>query len=400
MFFHKTLLALCALSTSIASPLLDRKDTFAYGSTKIHGVNIGGWLVLEPWITPSLFDPYKGAAVDEYSFCQNVPDAASKLQQHWATFATLGDFQKIAGSGFNAVRIPVGYWAFQKAPGDPYIQGAAEYLEKAIGWARQTGLKVWIDLHGAPQSQNGFDNSGRRGALVWTSGNTVAATNNVIKQISQKYATAQYNDVVVGIQLLNEPMMSSLPGGRSATRGYYQDGFGIVRQTGSTGVVIHDGFDDPPSWNGFLTGQGAGGAIVDHHEYQVFRDGDNGLSYQQHADAVWGRIQQWGRGADKYVICGEWTAAMTDCTKWLNGYGRGSRYDGTYLTNYAVGSCQSKTNMAAWDQAMKTGTRNYIAAQIQAYDKYTQGWFFWNFKTESSPEWDAFKLIDAGIWPR
>jgi hypothetical protein len=25
---------------------------------------------------------------------------------------------------------------------------------------------------------------------------------------------------------------------------------------------------------------------------------------------------------------------------------------------------------------------------------------FWNFKTEGSPEWDAFRLIDNGIFPQ
>lgn len=297
-------------------PLLDRSN-FVYGSTKIHGVNIGGWLVLEPWITPSLFDPYNGAAIDELSFCKNVPNAASLLNQHWATWATLADFQKIAGAGFNLVRIPIGYWAFATYPGEPFVQGAAGYLDQAIGWARQTGLNVWIDLHGAPMSQNGFDNSGTRGEMMWSSSDTISVTNGVIAQISQKYASSQYADVVVGIELLNEPLMTSLPGGRSATTGYYEDGFGIVRQSGSTGVVIHDGFATPSSWNGILTGQGANGAIVDHHEYQVFSDGDNALSYGQHVDQVWARVGGWAGGADKYVVCGEWTAAMTDCTPWL-----------------------------------------------------------------------------------
>lgn len=47
-------------------------------------------------------------------------------------------------------------WAYKKYYGDPFIQGAAPYLDKAITWARKTGLKVWIDLHGAPLSQNGY----------------------------------------------------------------------------------------------------------------------------------------------------------------------------------------------------------------------------------------------------
>lgn len=38
--------------------LLDRdlNPGFNYGSQKVRGVCIGGWLVAEPWITPSLFD--------------------------------------------------------------------------------------------------------------------------------------------------------------------------------------------------------------------------------------------------------------------------------------------------------------------------------------------------------
>jgi glucan 1,3-beta-glucosidase len=44
----------------------------------------------------------------------------------------------------------IGYWSFFLAPGDPYIQGFECYLDQAIGWAQQTGMTVWIDLHGAP----------------------------------------------------------------------------------------------------------------------------------------------------------------------------------------------------------------------------------------------------------
>ena len=85
--------------------------------------------------------------VDEYTLCQQ-PNAESILQSHWASWATEGDFQKIAGAGLNLVRIPVGYWAFQKYGDDTYIQGAADYLDQAVGWAGNAGLKVWIDLHG------------------------------------------------------------------------------------------------------------------------------------------------------------------------------------------------------------------------------------------------------------
>lgn len=45
--------------------------------------------------------------------------------------------------------------------GTPYIsyglgQGADYYLEKAIGWAQTAGIRVWVDCHGSPGSQNGW----------------------------------------------------------------------------------------------------------------------------------------------------------------------------------------------------------------------------------------------------
>ncbi len=41
------------------------------------------------------------------------------------------------------------------------------YLKRLLQWADEIGLKILLDLHGAPGSQNGFDNSGRRGDVHW-----------------------------------------------------------------------------------------------------------------------------------------------------------------------------------------------------------------------------------------
>lgn len=35
------------------------------------------------------------------------------------------------------------------------------------------------------------------------------------------------------------------------------------------------------------------------------------------------------------------------------------------------------------------------------YERYSKGWVFWNFKTEgTAAEWDAFRLIRAGVFPQ
>ncbi|KAL8990774.1 MAG: hypothetical protein Q9177_000651 [Variospora cf. flavescens] len=331
-------------------PIYQRDVDFQWGTTKVRGVNIGGWLLLEPWITPSIFQALDGSVVDEYTLCEKVGNASDILKQHWDSFVSLRDFQKIKNAGFNTVRIPIGYWAYKKYNNDPYIQGAAPYMDKAIDWARQTGLKVWIDLHGAPLSQNGFDNSGQ---LIkkpdipgWTQGDSIEATLAVIQLIANKYAQQSYQDVVVAIELLNEPLAESLTGGTNAVIQYYNDGYGN-----------------------------------EHRQFVC----TNSATYQD---------------TNHWTVVAEWSAAMTDCAAGLNGWQVGARYDGWYPDSNRIGSCDNINYIDTWSDQFKNDTQLYIAAQISVFEQKTEGWVFWNFKTEASPEWDLFRLLDNKIFPQ
>lgn len=46
--------------------MLKRDDPlkFNFGGEKVRGVNLGGWFVLEPWITPSIFEATPDNVVD------------------------------------------------------------------------------------------------------------------------------------------------------------------------------------------------------------------------------------------------------------------------------------------------------------------------------------------------
>jgi glucan 1,3-beta-glucosidase len=70
------------------------------------------------------------------------------LSTHWNTWITADDFTHIASLGLNHVRIPIGYWAINPLPSEPFVQGQLSLLDQAIGWARTSGIKVIIDLHG------------------------------------------------------------------------------------------------------------------------------------------------------------------------------------------------------------------------------------------------------------
>ena len=373
MLLGRVIFFLWTLGTAFAAPPqnVKREVAFSWGSEKLRGVNIGGWLVLEPWITPSIFKPLDPNIVDEYTLCQYLGrDAAlALLRKHWDTWVTWQDFNRIKQAGFNVVRIPIGFWAYDTF-GLPYVQGQAVYIDAAIDWARSLGLKIIIDLHGAPGSQNGFDNSGQRtGTPVFTTGDTVKQTLQVLNTISRKYAQESYQDVIIAIQLLNEPLLSAPTISEPTLRQFYRDGYGQVRAVSSTPVILSDGFKDPATWNGFLSPSDADAqnVIIDHHNYNVFSNEQVAQQTWQHRQAVCNNVDSY-RHADKWTIVGEWSAAMTDCAPWLNGRGVGARYDGTYPGSSFIGSCEGKVKIADWPDWYRDDVRGFIEAQLKAYE--------------------------------
>ena len=130
---------------------------------RIKGLNLGGWLVLEKWMTPELF--HKTKAEDEYHLLKSLGMKKNEmLKNHRDTFITFDDFKWIRDYGIDTVRLPIGYWAFKAE--EPYVD-AKEYIDKTFKWAEELGLKVVIDVHAAPGCQNGFDNGGLSGVCEW-----------------------------------------------------------------------------------------------------------------------------------------------------------------------------------------------------------------------------------------
>ncbi len=82
------------------------------------------------------------------------------MTAHYDTFITEQDFANIAGAGLNWVRLPIGFWALETYANEPFLEGVAwEYVLKAIKWARKYGLRINLDLHAVPGSQNGYNHS-------------------------------------------------------------------------------------------------------------------------------------------------------------------------------------------------------------------------------------------------
>lgn len=163
----------------------------------MHGVNLGNWLIVEKWMCEELF---AGTGVyDEYGLSQTAI-GKERIKRHRDTYITEADFMWMAKNNIELLRIPVGYWLFEED--ESYVSGV-RYLDWAMEMAQKYNLKVLIDLHGAPGSQNGLDHGGKIGDASWYKDKIAQAkTIQILNQIATRYYD---NAAFWGLEILNEP---------------------------------------------------------------------------------------------------------------------------------------------------------------------------------------------------
>lgn len=411
-FTSRTVVSTATSTTSSSAPSATSSTafntTFAYGTNPVRGVNLGGWFVLEPWITPSIFQNTNNTAiVDEYTFGQmlDADAAVAILQEHWQTWITEQDFADIAAAGLNHVRIPLGYWSVPLTSADtnqstsvaPYTPGAWPYFLQALTWARNNSVHVVVDLHGAPGSQNGYDNSGQHtNSPAWA-----ASPANISRTLDTIAFLARTVGALVDvIELLNEPAAFTSAAFADTLRQYWSDGYGAVRaQDDGVKVMIGNGFLPLTTWSDFLIYPGSQGVFMDYHEYQIFSDDQLSRSLAEHitfACQISTTLSSFA-SHNLYTIMGEWSNAPTDCAIWLNGRGVGALWDGTKGGGQAHGACANWTGSAAgFSAGYRTFLGQYWQAQVEAAEA-VQGWIFWTWKAENADEW-SYQAGLAGGW--
>ena len=168
---------------------------------KINGINLGNWLVLEKWMSPEVFA--QTDAEDEVWLNRKLEseELARRMKKHREEYITEKDFELIASKGMNLVRIPIPYFIFgDVAP----FQGCVEYLDRAFIWAKNTGLRILIDLHTVPDGQNGYDNSGITGVCKWCKNpSNVEYTLLILERLAKRYCEKK---ALYGIEVVNEPI--------------------------------------------------------------------------------------------------------------------------------------------------------------------------------------------------
>ncbi|KAH7157589.1 glycoside hydrolase superfamily [Dactylonectria estremocensis] len=399
------------------------KDWGSYADTPARGVCLGGWLSLEPFITPSLFNyDTKLGIIDEWTLSEHLgSDLQSTLEDHYASFVTEDTFKDIAAAGLDHVRIAYSYWAVQTYDGDPYLfRTSWRYLLRAIEWARKYGIRVNLDLHGIPGSQNGWNHSGRWGTIGWLNG-TDGETNaqralDIHNRLSKFFAQDRYKNIITHYGLANEPKMTYLS--TTDVISWTESAYKLVRKNGMDALVIFgDGFRGLDNWQGQMTGYDD--MVLDVHQYVIFNENQIDYTHQEKVNyACDGWSEQAVNSMDTSTgygptIFAEWSQADTDCAKYLTGVSWGNRWEGTYDTGNTSTSiltprCPTKDSKCScsnanadpsdWSTEYKKFLLMFAEAQMHSFEK-GWGWWYWTWKTESASQWSYETGLKAGVLP-
>lgn len=364
---------------------------------KIRGVNLGNWLVLEKWMNPELFSGT--IAEDETDLCEMLPhdELVARLKSHRDTYITLNDFRTIENWGLNVVRLPVPYFIFDDYA--PFI-GCIDYLDKAFEWAQITKLKILIDLHTVPDSQNGFDNGGLSGVCKFhQKPENVDFAVNVLARLAIRYKN---NPALYGIEFLNEPISPELFDAlKSANRypprdpkraegssaisveflyDFYNRCYNTLRchLDENVALVFHDGFR-MKAWKDLFRGSEYKNVVMDTHLYLSFMtdtpgssalDAGKGTFMKQYMDLALDKCSNDIKEMQQFfpVIVGEWSVA----------YQPGQMGITPRMERSAI-AAMANAQLYVWEQA--------------------DGWLFWSYKLlNQMPGWDFRDMVGNGFF--
>ncbi len=329
---------------------MSKRSTFS-------GVNLGGWLILEKWLTPSIFRDTN--ATDEWALGQTTA-GKKKIRAHRRAFITESDFEWLRDNDVSCVRLPVPYWA---------VIATSEYVsaKKEVAWAMRMAekydMKVLLDLHAVPGGQNIGDHSGKKGQMEWFSNEAYQEqTIAILKQLAEQFKDSP---ALWGIEIMNEPESKH---NVQQLRAFYKRAYKELRHIIRPGTytVFHDGFR-PFMFTGSLWRKRGYPIAMDIHWYGFAFDSAKSLDVYLHY-SKWLRIMMAGvLRLQQPLVIGEWSTVLP----------------------------QRLFDMQPTSQHMKMLEQN-AAMQQKAY-RLAIGDMYWNYKAEGDGMWNFRSLVEKGV---
>lgn len=332
---------------------------------KIRGVNLGSLFIIEPWMASDEWESMGcGNEKSEFDCVSSLGQEAadSAFQKHWDSWITEEDISEIASLGLNTIRIPIGYWMNEDLvdESEHFPRGGFEYLERVCGWAKEEGLYVILDLHGAPGAQEPeqpFTGQWAPEAGFFNEYNYERAYKWVEYMTNASHTNPSFESVGA-IQLVNEPLQDE-DETSSMISDFYPTSYQLIRDIESNlGVSsekrLHVQMMDARWGSGEPTSNLPSDAVdtlFDNHHYvkwtpdvDVTREGYMEFSCND------------SREGNSPLIIGEWSLSVADDYEWSDEF------------------TLDAPDAAEW-------YNKWWSAQVMGYEEEL-GWIFWSWKVE------------------
>ncbi|KAF8637489.1 hypothetical protein AX17_002793 [Amanita inopinata Kibby_2008] len=420
--------------------------------SKIYGVNLGSWLLIEPWMLPAEWMSMGGQICNdcstcissEFAFAKAYPNTVDQLfNQHWNTWFNQADVDQFVAAGLNTVRIPLGYWIVEPLVDrstEYYARGGFAQLRRGLAQLKNAGIVAILDHHALP----GVQDPGQEFTGLCTSNVQFYTDYNYHRALIWAAVMTTFSHIVpdfsnvVAIQAVNEPIMDA-----TQTPGYgtYQQHFvQVVRGVEfALGLIVPGLHNSPPPSSSNVTEAityAINQQIYDAEVRSVLQDSITVINEMASRFALTNYLSSIS-GASKELL----TANFMDINWQYNNPSNPAAaaigpqiYDNhlyysfggvaspnprAYLTSICnlsrvatdaslgnsplfFGEWALTTQFRATDKFL----RDWADAQKLAYEKGA-GWIFWNFKVEKSAaagdiarQWSYFEGLARGYFTK
>lgn len=352
------------------------------GEIPCRGVNLGGWLVAEHWLSwgACIWNgvPEEISCQGEFATMQFLghEEGDRRFEQHHRMWIQKSDLGEMKRFGLNMVRVPVGFWIMGEDPTDVsnkqewrvFAPGALRFLDELVNdWCATHELAVLIDIHAAKGSQNGRDHSAAptSGVKYWGDyPENVENTVRLARFLADRY---RWSPWFLGLGLLNEP---EYPVNPDVVKGYYQRAYDEIRGTGNDCVLTVAPMlteQCAPHLEDFLRFPRAFNVWVEWHPYFIW-------GYEnQSRDEVLAAVKRYGEQLASWT--GDWLL----------------------LDEWSLGAPDS-----AFPAGDHEGMCKFADAQLKAFEKAHAGWVFWTWRHSDDAHgrptgWSMRQLLRDGV---
>src|ERR1039458_6045536 len=205
---------------------------------RLRGIGLGNWMLVEHFMIGLPQVDY--VMRETFAKMLGPEKSAAFWDAYMENYFTEKDVARIRELGFNHVRLPFSYRHFESdaRPGQWREEGF-RLLDRMIGWCRQHGLWVLLDLHSAPgcQASDWNAESAHGEVQLWDNASDQEQVAALWHEIARRYRN---EPTVLAYEVLNEPD-TQFPSQVASLNAFHLRCIRAIREVDKRHIIVVDG---------------------------------------------------------------------------------------------------------------------------------------------------------------